>query len=94
MNYAMFGEWVRDRVEDLVRFGVSRSEAEAMMRAVEVGAIADEAHNRAEAQFLLDFKRVGAVALAERHGVSPAAIRYRRARLLKTQTPLASLLAR
>ena len=94
MNYAMFKGWVLDRVEELVQFGVSRDEAEALMRAVEVGAIADEAHNRADAQFLLDFKRVGAAALAERHKVSPAAIRYRRAKLLKTQTPLASLLAR
>ena len=94
MNYAIFSQWVRDRVEELVSFGVSRDEAEAMMRTVEVGAIANEARNRAEVQFLLDFKRVGAVALAERHGVSPAAIRYRRTKLLKTQTPLASLLAR
>lgn len=94
MNYAMFGEWVRDRVEDLVQFGVSRAEAEALMRSVEAGAVADEARNRSDAQFLLDFKRVGAVVLAERHGVSPAAIRYRRAKVLKTQTPLASLLAR
>lgn len=94
MNYAIFSQWVQDRVEELVSFGVSREEAEAMMRGVEIGAIADEAKNRAETQFLLDFKRVGAAALAERHGVSQSAIRYRRTKLLKTQTPLAALLAR
>lgn len=94
MNYAIFSQWVQDRVEDLVSFGVSREEAEAMMKSVEVGAIADEARNRADSQFLLDFKRVGAVALAERYGKSPEAIRGRRRKLLKTQPPLASLLAR
>ena len=94
MNYAIFGQWVQDRVEELVSFGVSRTEAEHLMTGVELGAIADEARNRADRQFLLDFKRVGAVALAERHNCTPAAIRYRRTRILKTQTPLASLLAR
>lgn len=94
MNYAMFGEWVRDRVEDLVQFGVSRAEAEALMRSVEAGAIADEARNRSDAQFLLDFKRVGAVALAERYRVTPSAIRSRRRVLLKTCIEFAPQLAR
>lgn len=94
MNYAIFSQWVQDRVEELVSFGVSRDEAEAMMRGVEIGAIADEARNRAETQFLLDFKRVGAVALAERQGVSPQSIRKRRRMLLKTFRAVAPGVAR
>ena len=93
MNYAIFSQWVQDRVEELVSFGVSRQEAEALMHGVEYGAIANEASNRADRQFLLDLRRVGTKALAERHGVSPAAIRSRRMKLLKTQAPVAPTLA-
>ena len=47
MNYAIFGQWVQDRVEELVSFGVSRAEAEHLMTGVELGAIADEARSLA-----------------------------------------------
>lgn len=93
MNYAIFDRWVLDRVEDLVSFGVSRDEAEALMSAVQCGAVANEAANRADRQFLLDLRRVGTAALAQRHNVTPAAIRNRRAKILKTQVPLAPALA-
>jgi hypothetical protein len=91
MNYAIFSQWVQDRVEELVSFGVSRAEAENLMRGVEFGAIADEAENRSDDQFLLDFKRVGSRALAERGGVTEQAIRKRRTRILRNRTLRAQL---
>jgi hypothetical protein len=90
MNYAMFGEWVRDRVEDLVQFGVSRAEAEALMRSVEAGAVADEARNRSDAQFLLDFKRHGTKALAIRYDMTEQGIRKRRRKILIRSVQLRS----
>lgn len=83
MNYAMFGEWVRDRVEDLVRFGVSREEAEELLRTLELGAIADEAQNRRDDQFLLDLRRLGRNVMAERSGKSPSLIGHRRRQILQ-----------
>ena len=93
MNYAMFGEWVKDRVEDLVRFGVPRDEAEHLMRSVEAGSIAAEAKERSDNQFLLDFKRVGSQGMAERLGVSQSAVNTRRRKLLKSRVPFAATLA-
>ena len=93
MNYATFGDWVRDRVEDLVRFGVPRDEAEHLMHAVEVGAIAAEAKERSDSQFLVDFKRAGAQAMAMRLGITPTAVRNRRNKLLKTKVPVAPQVA-
>jgi hypothetical protein len=83
MNYAIFGEWVRDRVEDLVGFGVSRAEAEELMHALELGAIANEAQNRRDDQFLLDLKRIGRKAMAERYRQSPSMIGYNKRKILK-----------
>jgi hypothetical protein len=82
MNYAMFGEWVKDRVEDLVRFGVPRDEAEHLMRSVESGSIAAEAKERSDNQFLLDFKRLGTKAMAARHDMTEQGVRKRRTKLL------------
>jgi hypothetical protein len=93
MNYALFGEWVRDRVEDLVRFGVPRDEAEQLVAYVERGAIAAEARERSDHQFLLDFKRVGSAGMAERLGVSQSAVNTRRRKLLKSRVPFAATLA-
>lgn len=83
MNYAIFGEWVRDRVEELVVFGVTRSEAEELMHTLELGAIANEAENRRDEQFLLDLKRLGRNAMAERCGKSPSLIGHRRRQILQ-----------
>lgn len=93
MNYAIFSEWVRDRVDELVRFGVPREEAEHLMRPVELGAIAAEARERGDRQFLLDLKRVGSAGMAQRLGITPAAVMKRRAKLLKSQPPVASRVA-
>lgn len=90
MNYAMFGEWVRDRVDELVRFGVPRAEAEALMRPVELGAIAAEASERGAQQFLLDLRRIGTMEMARRRGVTEAAIRKQRNRNLKRNSRLRS----
>lgn len=90
MNYAMFGEWVRDRVEDLVRFGVPRVEAEHLMRSVECGAIAAEAEERGVEQFLLDLRRHGTTEMASRRGVSESAIRKQRTRYLNRNSRLRS----
>ena len=82
MNYAMFKQWVCDRVDDLVAFGVDRDEAEHLMTVVEFGSVADEARNRSERQFLLDYSRVGCAAMATRHGKSKQAVRKERQRIL------------
>ena len=82
MNYAIFKDWIHARVDELVAFGVDRAEAEHLMMAVEFGAIADEAQNRSENQFLLDYARVGCAALAQRHGKSKQAVRKERQRIL------------
>lgn len=92
MNYGQFQQWLHERAEDLVGFGVPRGEAEELIHALEFGAIAAEATARSEDQFLLDFKRVGSVGMAERLGVSPGAVRARRNALLKKRTPLLSAL--
>ena len=77
MNYDTFHRWVLERVEDLVEFGVSRREAAHLLTALELGAIADEARNRADNQFLLDFQRCGADAMAKRHNKTPAWVHKR-----------------
>jgi len=82
MNYALFGEWVRDRVEDLVRFGVPRDEAEHLMRGVEYAAVAAEAKERCDNQFLLDFKRLGTKATAVKHDMTEQGARKKRRTLL------------
>lgn len=86
MNYAIFKQWTLDRVEDLVSFGVPRDEAGQLVAALEFGAIAAEALERSEAQFLIDFKRVGANGLAERKRCSPQAIRAKRRNLIRKRT--------
>lgn len=83
MNYAIFGEWVRDRVEELVAFGVSRGEAETLMRSLEMGAIADEAQNRRDDQFLLDLKHIGRNEMARRLSKSPSWVGNKRRQVLK-----------
>lgn len=87
MNYALLGQWVVDRVEDLVQFGVPRTEAEALMKVLELGALRAEVDSRNEAQFLLDFERVGAAILAHRRGCSQQAIRKLRTKLLARKKP-------
>ena len=93
MNYAMLGTWVVDRVEELVQFGVPRADASALMQEVERAAIVAESKSRSEDQFLLDFKRVGAAAMAERYRRTPQAMRNKRAKILKNKAPLALTLA-
>jgi len=92
MNYAIFSEWVRDRVEELVRFGVPREEAEHLIRSVEVGAIAAEASARSDSQFLLDFRRLGTKAMAQRHDMTEQGVRKRRSKLLNRSIELRSQL--
>lgn len=86
MNYAHFRQWVEERTEELVAFGVSRREANHLMTAVECGAIADEAKGRADRQFLLDLQRCGAVAMAQRNNKTPAWARKRRREIQAKQS--------
>lgn len=85
MNYALYATWIRDKVEDLVQFGVPRAEAESLMQIVERGGMAAECNARQDDQFLLDFKRLGSETLAARHGISRQAICKRRSKLLNRQ---------
>lgn len=91
MNYAHFSEWIQERVEDLVSFGVPRAEACEIIKSLEFAAIRCEADARSERQFLLDFKAVGAAVMAKRLGVTPSAVWLRRRKLLRKAKPLAAL---
>lgn len=86
MNYAIFAGWVRDRVEELVSFGVPRADAEEIAHYVEIAAISAEAAARKDDQLLLDFKALGGPLLAKRYGVSERTIRARRATILRKKT--------
>jgi hypothetical protein len=85
MNYVQFQDWLLERIEDLVLFGVPRSEAEHIMKYVELSAIAAEADARKEHQFMLDLRRLGSTVMAERHGCTPQNMRKRRSKLLKSR---------
>lgn len=87
MNYAQFGDWIQERVEDLVGFGIPRAEAEALCKVLELGGVRAYADCKNDAQFLLDFDRVGAATLAHRRGVSEWAIRKYRTKLLSRKQP-------
>lgn len=88
MNYVRYGDWIRERVEDLVRdFGIPRRDAESMMGAVEAGGIIAEAGVRADRQFLLDFDRLGSIDMAKRANKSPQAMCQRRTRILASRDP-------
>ena len=92
MNYARFAGWVREGVEDLVQFGVPRTEAEALMKVVELGAVRADTDARNDTQFLLDFDRIGAATLAHRRGVSEWAIRKHRTKLLGRKQPMVAVM--
>lgn len=95
MNSSILSEWVAGSVEALVQMGVPRSDAESLMRYVRNGAIAAEAEARNDAQFLFEFNQEGGSArLAKRFGLSGAAIRKRRTKILSKKQPLvASMVA-
>lgn len=82
MNYARLKDWIEECVEDLVQFGVPRVDADAVMSLVELGAVAAEAKARADRQFLLDFDRLGSVALGERLDMSPQGVCKKRTKIL------------
>lgn len=86
MNYKLFADWVRERVEDLVEMGVPRAAAEHTMHYVEITAINAETAARKDDQLLLDFKILGGRVLAERMGISERTVRERRARILRQKT--------
>jgi hypothetical protein len=95
MNTAILGVWVCECEDWLVSQGVPRDMAESLMRYVRNGAIAAEAEARNEAQFLLDFDRLGSDALGVLHGKSGQAMRKRRTAILrKKQPPVAVSVAR
>ncbi|HZF98268.1 MAG TPA: hypothetical protein VEY92_08510 [Pseudoxanthomonas sp.] len=89
MNYALFADWVRERVEDLVEMGVPRAAAEQTMRYLEVSAINAETEARRDDQFLFQFANAGSEALAERLSITPHAVRARRRTILKKRTEAA-----
>lgn len=85
MHYGQFQEWLLDRVEDLVRFGVPREEAEHIVKYMELSAIAAEADARKERQFMLDFGRLGSTVMARRQGCTPQNVRKKRSKFLKSR---------
>lgn len=85
MNYALLKKWIEERVEELVAFGVPRTEAEEIFHTVEFSAISAHAQAKNEDQFLLDLERCGSVVLAERNGVTVQAIRKRKTKILRNR---------
>lgn len=82
MNYVLLGDWVREGVETLVLAGVPRIDAEGIVAAAEHAAISAEADARSDAQFMLDLRRVGSRAMAERKGMTRQGINKIKTRIL------------
>ena len=90
MNYARLGDWIKERVEDLVEMGVPRLAAVEIMHRVELDSINAENDERKERQFLLDFLQIGSSVMAERSGKSPQWIRKRRQQLLNKRNQISN----
>lgn len=91
MNYALFTDWTKDRVEELVHvFGVPRADAEELVRYLKNGCIAAEAEARNADQFLLNFKRLKSKGMAKLHGKTEQAMRKKRTKLLNRNQELRS----
>lgn len=89
MNYALFTDWTKDRIEELVSvFGVPRDDAEDLVRYLKNGCIAAEAEARNDSQFLLDLREIGSAAMAKREGKSQQCIRKRRQKLLNKRNQI------
>lgn len=82
MNYALLSDWARDSVETLVLIGVPRLDAEGIIAAAEHASVSAEADARSDAQFLLDLRRVGSRAMAERKGMTRQGINKLKTRIL------------
>lgn len=87
MNYVLFSQWTLERVEDLVGFGIPRNDAMEIMAYVQAAGVNAESASRCDAQFLLEFERVGSEVMAERHGCSGQAIRKKRTKILRRKQP-------
>ena len=85
MNHAHLSEYMQKFSDDLHAFGVPREEAEAIAQYAKASAVASEAQYRKNNQFLLDLRRVGTQAMAERLGISPQAIRNRRRKIAESK---------
>lgn len=88
MNYAGLSSTVVEWVEDLVRLGVPRKDAEDIVQVAECAAVQVMANTVSDNQFMLDFRKFGATKLAERQGKSRQAIRKRWNKLLARRTPV------
>lgn len=94
MHGPTLNDWVQDRVEELVsQFGVPRVEADSLMRYVRNGAVVAEAEARSDAQFLLDLRRIGTRAMAQRGGCTTQAVNKRKTKLQKRNTGLSAQLS-
>lgn len=82
MNYAMLSDWASEAVESLVVIGVPRMDAQGIVSAAELAAISAEADARNDAQFLLDLRRVGSRAMAERRGMTRQGINKLKTKIL------------
>jgi len=82
MNYSLFERYVLRVQDDLVRdFGIPREAAEDISRYMDVVGITSEAQERNDAQYEMDYRSHGSVAMAKRHGITPQAARQRFRRL-------------
>ena len=82
MNYALLGDWAVEAVEALVRIGIPRDDVIGIIAVAEFALISAEADARTEAQFMLDLRRVGSRAMAERRGMTRQGINKIKTRIL------------
>ena len=82
MNYSLFERYVLRVQDDLVRdFDIPRESAEDIARYMDVVGVIAEARDRGDAQYEMDYRSHGSVAMATRHGITPQAARQRFRRL-------------
>jgi hypothetical protein len=82
MNYSSLSDWAIEAVDALVQIGVPREDARGIIAAAELAAISAEADARNDAQFLLDLRRVGSKAMAERRGMTRQGINKLKTKIL------------
>lgn len=82
MNYAAYQRYLQDHIEMLVsRFGVPRCAAEDIAKYAEVVGISEEAKERQDVQYEMNYRKHGRKAMAERYGITEQAAWKRHDRL-------------
>ena len=87
MNRAILRELTDEFADRLVAMGAQREDVEKAMVYVRNVSIASEAEARNDAQFLLEFERIGSDRMGRLRGKSGQAIRKERSKILRKKQP-------